>query len=148
MQIEMNLQSEAIDSTQVRGSLPELPECGGYASFEGLIRNVNHGRQVTHLEYEAYETLALKELSLIGQEAGEKFGVPYIRVIHRTGRLEIGDVAVVIQVLAGHRDAAFVACRYVIDELKHRVPIWKKEFYQDHLPEWTRCAHSHGAHSH
>ena len=148
MQVVIAIQSDAIDSSELRESLPPLSECGGYACFEGLIRNVNHGRQVSYLEYESYDSLALKELEVIGQEAGAKFGVPYIQVIHRKGRLEIGDVAVVIQVLAGHRDAAFAACRYVIDELKQRVPIWKKEFYEDHQPEWTRCTHSHGAHPH
>ena len=126
------------------------PACGGYCSFEGWVRNENEGRDVLRLEYQAYEALALKEGGRILVEALEKFPVSHIKCVHRVGELEIGGMAVWVGVSGGHRDECFRACRYVIDEVKHRVPIWKKEFYRDGDSGWVNCeacashAHAHG----
>jgi molybdopterin synthase catalytic subunit len=143
--VDCAIQATPIDSARLRRELPELPGCGGYAAFEGLVRNVNDGRRVTRLDYEAYDELALKEMRRICEEALERFGLQFARAYHRRGSLAIGDVAVAIQVLTGHRGEAFAGCRYVIDQIKERVPIWKKEFYEDGTTEWTRCHHVHGA---
>jgi molybdopterin synthase catalytic subunit len=139
-----------INVTEWRKSLPQLPQCGGYVSFEGMVRDVNHGKQVTRLEYETYEMLALKEMRRIAIRAAEKYQLEFVRCIHRQGILEIGEVAVMIQVLSRHRNEAFEGCRFVIDQVKERVPIWKKEFYADGTHDWTRCQHAHHTtdHSH
>jgi molybdopterin synthase catalytic subunit len=147
--IECRIQDTPLDPLELRRSLPELPQCGGYASFEGLIRNMNHGRRVVRLDYEAYDELALKELRRICEAAAERFGAPFIRAVHRKGVLEIGETAVVIQVLTAHRREAFEACRAVIDQLKATVPIWKREVYEDGSHTWTRCSeHDHLDHHH
>jgi adenylyltransferase/sulfurtransferase len=100
--------------------------CGGFASFEGWVRNHNEGHAVTRLEYEAFAELAEKEGARIVEEARVKFGVTRAACVHRVGSLALGDVAVWVGVSAAHRDEAFRACRFIIDEVKHRLPIWKK----------------------
>jgi molybdopterin/thiamine biosynthesis adenylyltransferase/molybdopterin synthase catalytic subunit/rhodanese-related sulfurtransferase len=117
----------------------EDPVCGGYASFEGWVRNHNEGEQVTHLEYEAFEPLAIKEGERIIAEAMQRFGVEHAACVHRIGDLAIGELAVWVGVSARHRHEAFLACRYIIDEVKHRVPIWKKEHYQNGDSGWVNC---------
>jgi molybdopterin synthase catalytic subunit len=115
------------------------PAAGAYAAFEGWVRNHNDGLSVERLEYEGYEALGVKEGERIIEEAVQRFGVTEIRCIHRLGSLEIGDLAVWVGVSSSHRDEAFAACRYVIDEVKHRVPIWKKEHYVDGDSGWVNC---------
>ena len=118
--------------------------CGGYASFEGWVRDHNEGRRVLRLEYEAYEALAVKEGERIIADALDRYGVRRAACVHRVGELAIGELAVWVGVSAAHRDEAFAACRYVIDEVKLRVPIWKKEHYADGDSGWVnceRCAH-------
>lgn len=115
--------------------------CGGIVTFSGVVRNHHEGRAVLRMEYEGYESMADKQIDLIAGEAKEKFGVKTVRVIHRLGKLEIGDIAVAIEVTSAHRAEAFDACRYVIDEIKIRVPIWKHEFYADGANEWVLCHH-------
>lgn len=112
---------------------------GAYVGFEGWVRDHNEGRQVLNLEYEAYEELGLKEGEKIVQDARSKFGVTEARCVHRIGKLEIGDLAVWVGVSSPHRDEAFAACRYIIDQVKHRVPIWKKEQYIDGDSGWVNC---------
>ncbi|MDZ4241762.1 MAG: ThiF family adenylyltransferase [Candidatus Omnitrophota bacterium] len=112
------------------------PEAGAFAGFEGWVRNCNEGRPVLKLEYEVFEPLCLKEAERILQEARERFSVIEAQCVHRTGVLEIGDLAVWVGVSASHRDDAFKACRYIIDEVKTRLPIWKKEFYTDGDSGW------------
>jgi len=107
------------------------PEDGAVVVFEGIVRNHLGGRRTRYLEYEAYESMAVKEMTEIGGEARAKFRVDRIGIIHRLGRIEIGETSVAIIVTAGHRGAAFDACRYLIDRLKQVVPIWKKEFFED-----------------
>jgi adenylyltransferase/sulfurtransferase len=113
--------------------------CGGFAAFEGWVRNHNEGHAVTRLEYEAFAELAEKEGARIVAAAIEKFGVTRAACVHRIGSLAIGDVAVWVGVSAAHRDEAFRACRYIIDEVKHRVPIWKKEHYVNGDSGWVNC---------
>lgn len=115
------------------------PRCGGFAAFEGWVRDHNEGQSVSRLEYEAFELLAVKEGERILAEARERFGVELAACVHRTGSLGIGDLAVWVGVSAPHRDEAFRACRYIIDEVKHRVPIWKKEHYVDGDSGWVNC---------
>jgi molybdopterin/thiamine biosynthesis adenylyltransferase/molybdopterin synthase catalytic subunit/rhodanese-related sulfurtransferase len=141
----------ALEPERYRDALAEAA-CGGYASFEGWVRNLNEGRRVHRLEYEAFVALALKEGERIVQEAIGKFGVARAACVHRLGDLAVGELAVWVGVSAAHRDEAFAACRYVIDEVKHRVPIWKKEHYEDGDSGWVNCErcaeHAHGgAHS-
>jgi molybdopterin synthase catalytic subunit len=127
------------------------PAAGGYAAFEGWVRNLNEGHEVERLEYEAYVPLAIKEGERVIAEAIEQFGVLHASCVHRTGLLEIGDCAVWVGVSAPHRDEAFKACRYIIDALKVRLPIWKKEHYVNGDSGWVNCERcaSHGhAHTH
>jgi adenylyltransferase/sulfurtransferase len=132
------LASEPIDVPQARARLLD-PACGGYASFEGLVRNLNDGEEVTALEYEAFAPLARKEAERILGEACVRFGVDRAACIHRVGRLAVGELAVWVGVSARHRDEAFRACRYIIDEVKHRLPIWKKEHYASGDSGWVNC---------
>ena len=125
------------------------PHCGGYCSFEGWVRDNHEGKAVKSLEYTSYEELATKEGNRIIEKALELFDVEEIRCHHRIGHLAIGDMAVYIGVASAHRDAAFKACRYVIDEIKHTVPIWKKEHYTDESTAWPSCKGcADGQHSH
>lgn len=115
------------------------PAAGAYASFEGRVRNHNEGRDVRRLEYEAYEELGRKEGDRIVEEALARFPVSKARCVHRLGVLELGELAVWVGVTAAHREAAFEACRYIIDETKLRVPIWKKEHYVAGDSGWINC---------
>ncbi len=115
------------------------PEAGAFSSFEGWVRDTNEDRRVIALEYEADPSLCQKEAEEIFKEVKEKFDVLEVRVFHRTGKLKIGEMAVWVGVTASHRDAAFVSCRYIIDELKVRLPIWKKEYYKDGQSSWIGC---------
>lgn len=113
--------------------------CGAYVSFEGWVRNHNEGREVKRLEYEAYESLGIKEGERIISEAAERFSIEHAVCVHALGPLELGEMAVWVGVSSHHRDAAFAACRFIIDEVKHRVPIWKKEHYADGESGWVNC---------
>jgi molybdopterin synthase catalytic subunit len=131
------LSDKPLDTAALRAALLNQPGAGALVVFEGWVRNQNEGQPVTSLTYEAAAGLCRSEMERIFTEARAKFDTTGIRVAHRVGALAIGDVAVWIGVTAAHRDAAFQACRYVIDELKARVPIWKKEFYQvGNAPRW------------
>lgn len=107
------------------------PDSGGVDVFIGNVRNMTAGKKVIRLEYEAYKSMALKEMRKIADEALRKWPVENIVIHHRTGILQIEEAAVVIAVAAPHRDAAFEACRFAIDTLKQTVPIWKKEVFED-----------------
>ena len=109
---------------------------GGYASFEGWVRNHNDGRAVHGLHYEAYPALAESEGARILEEAHASFDIIDALCVHRVGDLAIGELAVWVGVSAAHRDAAFVACRFIIDEVKSRVPIWKRERYAEGDAGW------------
>ncbi|HEX6998810.1 MAG TPA: molybdenum cofactor biosynthesis protein MoaE [Gammaproteobacteria bacterium] len=118
----------------------EAAAAGACVSFEGWVRNHNEGEAVLALEYEAHEPIAVREGERIVAEACEKFAVIAAHCRHRVGRLAIGDCAVWVGVSAAHRGAAFDACRYIIDETKRRVPIWKKEHYASGQSGWVNCA--------
>lgn len=136
---------DAIDVDAVRRAMSD-PNCGAYAQFEGWVRNVNEGRDVERLEYEVYEPLAEREGMRIIEEAVREFGLTRAVCVHRSGLLELGDCAVIVAVTAPHRDEAFRGCRYIIDEVKARLPIWKKEHYADGEREWVNCQHCAAEH--
>jgi molybdopterin converting factor subunit 1 len=119
-----------IETTEIVARL-KAPQDGGVVMFEGIVRNHSAGRSTLYLEYEAYEAMALSQMRQIGAEMREKFSIRRFAMVHRLGRLEIGETAVLIVVCSAHRAAAFDACRYGIDTLKRNVPIWKKEFFRD-----------------
>jgi molybdopterin synthase catalytic subunit len=110
---------------------------GAAVLFVGTVREVNEGRPVTGMEYTAYEAMAERELAAIVGEAASRFGTDDIVVEHRLGSLDLGDVSVAIVAAHPHRAPAFDAARYVIEELKRRVPIWKLEYYADGSREWV-----------
>ncbi len=112
-----------------RRVVPE--ECGATVTLDGYVRKFTKGRETEYLVYEAYEPMALKEMEKLVQAAKEKFEISHVAIVHRLGRLEIGETSVVIAVAAPHRRAAFEACEWLIKELKRTVPIWKKEVYAD-----------------
>lgn len=123
---------------------------GGVALFVGAVRDENDGRAVTRLDYEAYETMALAEMRRIAEEITAALPMTRLAVLHRVGELTVGDLAVVCAASAPHRDEAFRACRMLIDEVKARVPVWKREWGPDG-PYWVgwqdaRCTHSHHNH--
>ncbi|MBZ5525899.1 MAG: molybdenum cofactor biosynthesis protein MoaE [Acidobacteriia bacterium] len=109
----------------------KAPEDGATVVFEGIVRNNTRGRPTRYLDYECYESMAISEMEKLSQQALEQFKVRDIRLIHRLGRMEIGETSVLIVVSSAHRGAAFEACRWVIDMLKKTVPIWKKEYFED-----------------
>jgi molybdopterin synthase catalytic subunit len=129
------LSETPFDTATLRADLLDA-RVGGYASFEGWVRDHNDGRSVDGLRYEAYVTLAETEGEAILAEALAKFDILDAHCVHRVGDLAIGELAVWVGVSAAHRDAAFAACRYVIDEVKSRVPIWKHERYADGDAGW------------
>ena len=115
------------------------PKAGGVVCFEGRVRNHNNNRQVTQLNYEAFEEMAISEGNKILSEARSQFQIIEALAIHRVGELQIEETAIWVGVSAAHREAAFLACQYIIDEIKTRVPIWKKEFYADGDSDWVKC---------
>jgi len=108
-----------------------LPECGATVTLDGYAREWTRGRRTLYLVYEAYEPMAQRELERLGQQALARFDIAHIGIVHRTGKLEIGETSVAIAVSAPHRRAAFEACEWAIRELKRTVPIWKKEVFED-----------------
>ena len=106
------------------------PEAGAIVTFIGTTRNHNEGRRVISLDYEAYPEMAEKELKRLGEEAKRRWSIQRMAIVHRLGRVEISEPSVVIAVAAAHRDDAFQACRFAIEEIKKSVPIWKKEVYE------------------
>ena len=134
------ISGRAIDLQAFRERLLD-PSCGAYVQFDGWVRNHNEGQNVLRLEYEVYKPLAVKEGVRIIEEARERFGISNACAVHRSGLLELGDVAVVVGVSSPHRGEAFDACRYIIDQAKARLPIWKKEHYESGETLWVRCHH-------
>lgn len=141
---------QPVDTNALRKAL-QRPGCGGFCVFEGWVRETNEGREVSGLDYEAYNELAISEGERIVDEAVQHFGIADARCVHRVGSLAVGDTAVWIGVVSPHRDEAFRACRYIIDQVKLRLPIWKKEHYLVGESSWVACAHGPAqdhAHSH
>ncbi|PZQ19714.1 MAG: molybdopterin-converting factor chain 2 [Rhodanobacter denitrificans] len=129
------LAERPIDPAAERRHL-DHPAAGACVTFEGWVRDHNEGRPVLRLDYQAYAELAGREGEAILSEAVARFAIRAARCLHRVGRLEIGDLAVWVGVSADHRGAAFDACRWIIDEIKQRVPIWKNEHYADGESGW------------
>lgn len=134
----IRISDQAIGVDALRQRLAN-PGSGGVCVFEGWVRNSNEGRDVLRLEYEVYEPLAVSEGEKVIAEAAQRFPFLEASCVHRSGLLEIGDCAVWVGVSAAHRDEAFKACRYIIDEIKTRLPIWKKEHYVDGDSGWVNC---------
>jgi len=121
---------KTIETSEIVAQM-KAPSDGAIVVFEGIVRNHSGGRSTLYLDYEAYEAMALAKMREIGAEMREKYSIRRYAMVHRLGRLEIGETSVLIAVCSAHRAAAFDACRYGIDTLKRTVPIWKKEFFRD-----------------
>lgn len=126
---------EAIDPAAVLARVGN-PGDGAVAFFAGVVRNENDGRPVSGMEYEGYDEMAREELAAIVAEAAERAGTDRIAAVHRLGQLSLGEVSVAIAVSAPHRAEAFDAARYIIEEIKKRLPVWKREHYLDREAEW------------
>lgn len=116
----------------------EADDAGAIVHFLGVVRNNTEGREVSYLEYEAYPPMAEKKMAEIAQEIHEKWGLDRVAMIHRVGRLEIGEVSVAVAVASPHRKEAFEACHYAMNRLKQIVPIWKREVWADGEEEWVK----------
>jgi molybdopterin synthase catalytic subunit len=134
----MQMVTSPIDPDALRRNMFD-PAAGAFVGFEGWIRNENEGQRVLRLEYETYAPLAVKEGEKVIAEAREKYPLLQAHCVHRSGLLEIGECAVWVGVASGHRDEAFLACRYLIDQVKVRLPIWKKEHYVNGDSGWVSC---------
>ncbi|NRB71754.1 MAG: molybdenum cofactor biosynthesis protein MoaE [Xanthomonadales bacterium] len=149
--MSFSVASAPIDLHRFRQSL-EDHRCGGVVFFEGRVRDHNEGRGVERLEYEVYHPLARSEGERVMDEARQRWAFHRAACVHREGMLELGDMAVIVGVASAHRDEAFQAARYIIDEIKVRLPIWKREHYLDGERSWVNCErcaqhghhHSHG----
>lgn len=137
--MRFSISDQPLDLAALRGEVPDV-RAGAFVCFEGWVRNRNDGKPVQSLEYEAYLELAEREGRHILAEASARFDLLDAICVHRVGHLHLGDLAVWTGVTAQHRAAAFDACRYIIDEVKARVPIWKKEHYTDGATQWINCA--------
>ena len=145
--MKFQLTDKPIDTNALREAVLD-PAAGGFASFEGWVRNHHQGRDVASLEYEAFPDLAEKEGDRIIKTILLEHDIIAARCQHRTGHLQIGEIAICITVSAAHRDAAFTACRAIIDSIKSTVPIWKKEHYTDGTSDWVKCHACAGHHHH
>ena len=151
--MKFSVSDTVIDVSAAREAVADK-HCGALAVFEGWIRDHNEGQEVERLEYEVYRPVAEKEGAKIIDEALARFSITHALCIHREGLLELGDCAVIVCVSAAHRGPAFDACRYIIDQTKTRLPIWKKEHYETGISEWVNCeqcaaaGHAHGEHRH
>ena len=134
----MRVTADRIEPDTLRQELVDAA-AGAYVGFEGWIRNHNDGEDVMRLEYEVYEPLAISEGDKVIAEARTRFPILHAECVHRSGSLEIGECAVWVGVTSAHRDEAFAACRYIIDQVKVRLPIWKKEHYVDGHSGWVNC---------
>lgn len=139
--MSFSIQPHPIDVDSARGSIASL-DCGGFVFFEGRVRDHQDGQAVTHLHYEAYRELAEKEGTRIVAGVCQKYDVR-AAAVHAVGELQPGDLAVWVGAAAAHREAAFAACRDLIDAIKARVPIWKREVYADGHSEWIEGCGSH-----
>jgi len=137
--MSFSISSQPIETEALKAQLAHAG-AGACVIFEGWVRNQNEGQPVTALEYEAYPALAEKEGAAILAEARKKFKLQAALAVHRSGKLAIGELAVWVGVSSAHRADAFEASRYIIDEVKARVPIWKKEHYESGASEWINCA--------
>lgn len=129
--------TEPLDVQQVH-NLVKSPADGAVVTFDGIVRNNFGGREVRYLAYEAYAAMAEKKMAEIAAEVQNKFAVGNIAMVHRIGRLEIGESSILIAIAAPHRQPAFEACAYAMDRVKEEVPVWKKEFFADGESHWVQ----------
>ena len=142
------LSKEPIDPQALKANFLDA-HAGAFVVFEGWVRDHHEDKKVAALDYESYEDLAYKEAEKILSETRKQFAVINFLCVHRVGKLSVGDTAVWVGVTAVHREQAFAACRYLIDEIKKRVPIWKKEYYENGTSNWVNCEGcSPSAHGH
>lgn len=128
--MQISITQDVIDTARIMDEMKAGAD-GAVCVFDGIVRNNTRGRQTLFLDYEAYEAMALQQMEGLGAEAITKFGVRDVALVHRLGRLQVGESSVLIVVASAHRGAAFEACRWLIDTLKKSVPIWKKEQFVD-----------------
>lgn len=128
--MRIELVQDAIDSQRLVDAM-KAGEDGAVAIFDGIVRNNTKGRQTLYLDYTAYDAMALDQMRKLAAEAMSRYGVRDVLMVHRLGRLEVGETSILIAVASAHRGAAFDACRWLIDTLKQQVPIWKKEVFVD-----------------
>jgi len=128
--MRVEILDEPLPVAEVLSEIRSGPD-GAVCTFEGIVRNHTRGRETLYLDYEAYRAMALSQMQALAAEALERFNVREIAMLHRLGRLEIGETSVLIVVASAHRGPAFDACRWLIDTLKKQVPIWKKETFVD-----------------
>ncbi|PJZ70069.1 molybdopterin converting factor [Leptospira perolatii] len=144
MQVLPILNHIRTQAVELPKTVPDIPETGAYLVFTGIVRNVNEGKKVAFLEYEAFPEMAEKMIREILEEAKSKWDLLYADCQHRLGKLEIGELAVVVTTGSLHRDECYASNRYIIDRVKHEVPIWKKETYTDGSTAWAvGCVHEH-----
>ncbi len=137
--IMFTISHQSFDTRELKASLSH-PAAGAIAVFEGRVRGRNEGKKVVFLEYEAFDGMCMREAETIISEARRLFGVLKARCVHRVGKLAVDETAVWIGVASPHREESFRACRYIIDQIKLRLPIWKKETYEDGMSGWINCA--------
>jgi molybdopterin converting factor subunit 1 len=128
--LKVTIVRSAIDTEVILSSM-KRGEDGAAVVFEGVVRNQTRGRKTLYLDYEAYEAMALRQMKGLAEQALGQFQIREVALVHRLGRLQIGETSVLIVVVSAHRAAAFDACRWLIDTLKRTVPIWKKEYFED-----------------
>jgi len=138
----IELTYEPINVSKVREQVLD-PSCGAVVVFEGCVRNHHEGKKVKLLQYEAYPSMVLKVVKQIEEEARTHWEFGKAAVLHRLGSLDVGEVAVVVAVSSAHRKEAFEVCSFIMNELKHRAPIWKKETYQNGQSSWVGCSQEH-----
>lgn len=124
------------------------PKAGAMLLFCGDVRNHSEGKEVVSLIYDAHPSMALKQINDIVQEATDRWGLHYAEVIHRFGEMKVLDCSIAIAVSSSHRKEAYLASKYIIDTIKHAVPIWKKEFFTDGSSEWSKGCEACGVHEH
>ncbi len=129
--------TEVITGAEVREAV-EAPDAGAVVLFFGTVRNNTDGRPTKYLEYEAYPPMAEKKMAEIAEEISDKWGIHHVAMMHRVGRLEIGEVSVAVAVASPHRKDGFEACQYAMNRLKQIVPIWKREVWADGEAEWVK----------
>jgi molybdopterin synthase catalytic subunit len=144
MKTRASITEHPIDPAAVLAEV-QSPGHGASILFVGTVREVNDGKPVDGMEYTAYVAMAEKEMAAIAREAEEKFSGSFVVIVHRIGQLAIGDASVAIATAHAHRDAAYGASRYVIEQLKARVPVWKREHYTDGTREWIDPTHASGS---
>ena len=147
-----NVELQPLDAMEGLALVTQPPN-GAESLFVGTVREVNQGKEVLGVSYDVFEPLARQSFTDICKEAQEKWGKALsLYVVHGKGRLDVGGISIVIAVGSPHRDEAFKACRYVIEQIKHRSPVWKLEHYTDGDSEWTQgcklCTHEHQAEEH